>query len=50
MLPPQYKIYLLDHTELAELKKQKVELLKENKIRVSDSQYGAPIFFAKKEG
>ena len=50
MPPPQHKIYPLDQTELAELKKQIVELLKENKIRVSDSPYGAPIFFAKKEG
>ena len=39
----------MDQTELAKLKKQIVELLKENKIRVSDSPYGAPIFFAKKK-
>ena len=39
----------MDQTELAELKKQIVELLKENKIRVSDSPYGAPILFAKKK-
>ena len=49
MPPPQCKIYPLDQTELAELKKQIVELLKENKIRVSDSPYGAPILFAKKK-
>ena len=49
MPPPRCKIYPLDQTELAELKKQIVELLKENKIRVSDSPYGAPIFFAKKK-
>ena len=39
----------MNQTELVELKKQIVELLKENKIRVSDSLYGAPIFFAKKK-
>ena len=39
----------MDQTELVELKKQIVELLKENKIRVSDSLYGAPILFAKKK-
>ena len=49
MPPPQYKIYPLDQTELAELKKQITELLKENKIWVSDSPYGAPILFAKKK-
>ena len=49
MPPPQYKIYPLDQTELAELKKQIVELLKENKIWVSDSPYGAPILFAKEK-
>ena len=49
MPPPRHKIYPLDQTELAELKKQIVELLKENKIRVSDSPYGAPILFAKKK-
>ena len=49
MPPPWCKIYPLDQTELAELKKQIVELLKENKIRVSDNPYGAPIFFAKKK-
>ena len=49
MLPLQYKIYPLDQSELAELKKQIVELLKENKIQVSDSLYRAPILFAKKK-
>ena len=39
----------MDQTELAELNNQIVELLKENKIRVSDSPYGAPILFAKKK-
>ena len=46
---PQYKIYPLDQTELSELKKQIIELSKVNKIRVSDSPYGAPILFAKKK-
>ena len=50
MPPPRRKIYPLDQTELAELKKQIIELLKENKIRVSDSPYGAPIIFCQKEG
>ena len=49
MPPPRCKIYPLDQTELTELKKQIKELLKENKIWVSDSAYGAPIFFAKKK-
>ena len=49
MPPPQCKIYPLDKIELAELKKQIVELFKENKIHLSDSPYGAPIFFAKKK-
>ena len=50
MPPPQCKIYPLDQTELADLKKQIVELLKENKIRVSDSPYRAPHPFCQKEG
>ena len=49
MLPLRHKIYPLDQTELAELKKQIIELFKENKIRVSDSLYGALILFAKKK-
>ena len=49
MLPLQWKIYLLEQTELAELKKQTTELLKENKIQVSDSPYGDPILFSKKK-
>ena len=49
MPPPWYKIYPLDQSEIAELKKQVRDLLKENKIRVSDSLYGAPILFAKKK-
>ena len=49
MPPPRCKIYPLDQTELADLKKQIIYLLKENKIRVSDSPYGASIFFAKKK-
>ena len=49
-IPPlQYKIYPLDQTELAELKKKTLDLLKENKIWVSSSLYGASIFFAKKK-
>ena len=39
----------MDQTEIAELKKQIIDLLKENKIRVSDSPYVAPILFAKKK-
>ena len=50
MPPPQCKIYPVDQTELAEMKKQILELLKENKIRVSNSPYGAPILFCLKEG
>ena len=49
MPPTQCKIYPLDQTKLAELKKQKIELLKENKSGVSDSPYGALILFAKKK-
>ena len=49
MLPPQYKIYALDQIELAELKNIITELLKENKIQVSNNPYGAPILFAKKK-
>ena len=48
MLPPQYKIYLLDQTELAELKKQIIKFLIEKKIGVSDSLYGAPILLPKR--
>ena len=48
MLPPRCKIYPLDQTEVAELKKQIIELSKENKMQVSDSPYGAPILFIKK--
>ena len=47
MPPPRHKVYPLDQTELADLNKQIIELLKENKIRVSDSPYGAPILFSK---
>ena len=49
MPPPQYKIYPLDQTELADLKKQITELSKENKIWVSSSLYEAPILFEKKK-
>ena len=49
MLTPRYKIYPLDKTEQAELKKQIIDLLKKNKVWVSDSPYGAPIFFNKKK-
>ena len=49
MPPPQHKIYPLDQTELAELKKQIIDLLKENKILVPGSLYGAPILFTKKK-
>ena len=49
MPPPKCKIYPLDQTEISELKKQIIDLLKENKIWVSDSPYGAPILFAKKK-
>ena len=48
MLPLQYKIYPLDPTDLSEIKKQITQVLKENKIQVSDSVYSAPIIFAKK--
>lgn len=47
--PPRRKIYPLDQTELAELKKQIVDMLSKNQIRPSDSPYGAPILFAKKK-
>ena len=49
MPPPQYKIYLLYQTKIAELKMQIIDLLEENKIWVSDSPYGATILFAKKK-
>ena len=50
MPPPQHKICPLDQTELVEIKKKIVELLKENKIQVSDSLYGVyPILFVKKK-
>ena len=47
--PPHRKIYPLDQEELAELKKQIVDMLSKNQIRPSDSPYGAPILFAKKK-
>ena len=49
MPAPRCKIYPLDQTELAELKKQIIDLLKENKIWLSDSPYGPPSF-CQKEG
>ena len=49
MPPPQCKIYPIDQTELPELKNQIIDLLKEKKIRVYDSLYGAPIIFSKKK-
>ena len=49
MPPSRSKIHPLDQTGLAELKKQIVELLKENKIWVSENPYGSPILFAKKK-
>ena len=39
----------MDQTKLAELKKQTTEFLKENKIWLSNSPCGSPIFFAKKK-
>ena len=45
MLLPQCKIYPLVQTEL---RKQIIELLKENKIRVSDSLYEDPILLPKR--
>ena len=50
MPPPRRKIYPLDQTELAELKKQIIELLKENKTRVSNRPNGTVSLFFKKEG
>ena len=41
-------IYPLNQAELYELKKQITELLKENKIWVSDSPFEVPTVFAKK--
>ena len=39
----------MDQTELAELKKLIIDLLKVNKIWVSDSPFGASILFSKKK-
>ena len=49
MPPPQYKKYPLDQTDLSGLKKKIIDLLKENKIWVSDSPYRAPILFSRKK-
>ena len=49
MPPLQCKIYPLDQTEISGIKKQIKDLLKENKIWVSDSPYGAPTLFEKKK-
>ena len=49
MPPLCHKIYPLNQAELSEPKKKKnpiIELLKENKIQVSDSPHGSHIFFA----
>lgn len=49
--PPFRAIYRLSYKELAELKKQLDELLKQGYIRPSKSPYGAPILFVtKKDG
>ena len=48
MPPPGRIIYPLNQTELVELKKKLTELLKENKIQVSDNPYGPLIVFVKK--
>ena len=47
--PPHKKLYPLDSTELAELKKAVDELLDSGRIVHSSSPYGAPILFAKKK-
>ena len=43
--PPQRKIYPLDETKLAELKKQLTLWLESNHIEPSNSPYGAPVLF-----
>ena len=47
--PPHRKTYPSHQEELAELKKQIVDMLSKNQIRPSDSPYGAPILFSKKK-
>lgn len=50
-LPPPFKgIFRLSQQELAELKKQLDQLLKDGKISPSTSPYGAPVLFVKKKG
>jgi Reverse transcriptase (RNA-dependent DNA polymerase)/Retroviral aspartyl protease len=48
--PPSRPPYRLSYMELAELKKQLEELLKQGFIRPSTSPFGAPILFVKKKG
>ena len=49
MQPLKWCLYLLDNTELVELKNQIRELLETNRIEPSNGPYGAPILFAKKK-
>ena len=42
---PQCKIYPLDETKLAELKKQLTLWLESNRIKMSNSLHGAPVLF-----
>ena len=48
--PPKRRIYPLDNNELEELKTQLKTFIETNRIRPSNSPYGAPILFAKKKG
>ena len=48
--PPKRRIYPLNNEELEELKKQLQLFIETNRIRPSNSPYGAPILFAKKKG
>ncbi len=48
--PPKRRIYPLDNSELEELKAQLKLFIESNRIRPSNSPYGAPILFAKKKG
>jgi hypothetical protein len=47
--PPRRRLYPLAQDELVELKEQIELFLQTNRIRPSDSPYGAPVLFARKK-
>ncbi len=47
--PPKRRIYLLDNNKLEELKAQLKLFIETNRIRQSNSPYGAPILLAKRK-